>query len=270
MGPMEMRRGALARGLPYRAFGSGPPLVVLPGLTGRHVVPTRFEMVTELPGLGRLARTFTVHVVQRRPGLEPGTTMSDLADDVAAVIRASFGLPVPVLGMSTGGSTALQLAVEHPDLVSRLVLACAAVRLGDDAYRRQLRLAELTLAGRPRSGWAQLSGTVASTPTTRVVVAAALWLMGGPAGSEAGDLIATIHAEDSFDVGSRLSEVTAPTLVVGGGRDAAYSPELFHDTARGIPDGHLLLYPRSGHLSTLTHRSAQRAIAAFLAGEEWK
>jgi pimeloyl-ACP methyl ester carboxylesterase len=267
---MQMREGTLARGLPYRAFGSGPPLVVLPGLTGHHRIPTRLEMTAELPGLKGLARKFTVHVVQRRPGLPAGTTMTNLADDVAAVIRASFGEAVPVLGMSTGGSVALKLAVDHPDLVSRLVLGCAAMRLSDEARHRCLRLAELTVAGRPRSGWAQLSCTLAATPITRGAAAAVLWLKGGPDSSEAGDLIVTIHAEVAFDVGGHLAKVAAPTLVVGGGRDASYSTELFYATARGIPDGHLLLYPRSGHLSTLTHRSARRAIGAFLAGEEWR
>jgi pimeloyl-ACP methyl ester carboxylesterase len=173
-----------------------------------------------------------------------------------------------VFGMSTGGSIALQLAVDHPDLVSRLVLACAATRLSDEGRRRQLRLAELTMEGRPRAGWAQLGDAAAATPPGRAAFAAMLWLSGGPGPSAAGDLVATIHAEDAFDVSDRLDRVTAPTLVVGGGRDRFYSPELFCSTARGIRDGHLLLYPRSSHATAASHRSAKRAVVKFLAGDE--
>ena len=40
-------------------------------------------------------------------------------------------------------------------------------------------------------------------------------------------MIATIRAEDAFDIGKQLGEISAPTLVVGGGRDRFYPPELF-------------------------------------------
>jgi pimeloyl-ACP methyl ester carboxylesterase len=264
----DVVEGALPGGLPCLAVGVGPPLVALPGLGGHNRNPVGAERRAQLSGLGALAQTFTVHLVQRRPGLAPGTTMADLADDVATAVRASFPGPVPVIGTSTGGSVALQLAVDQPDLVSRLVLACAAARLSDEGRRRQRRLAELTLAGRTRAAWAQLGPALAGTLPTRAAMGALLWVMSGPEGPDAGDMIATIEAEDRFDLSGRLSEVRAPTLVVGSARDGYYSEELFAMTARGIRDGHLLLYPRSSHMSVLAHRSAQRAITHFLAGEE--
>lgn len=46
-------------------------------------------------------------------------------------------------------------------------------------------------------------------------------------------MIATIGAEDDFDINDRLGEISAPTLVVGGGRDRFYPPELFGATAHG-------------------------------------
>lgn len=46
----------------------------------------------------------------------------DLADDLAEVI-ASIGGPVDVLGHSMGGKAAMMLALRHPDLVRRLIVA---------------------------------------------------------------------------------------------------------------------------------------------------
>lgn len=256
-------------GLPAASFGEGQPLVALPGLSAHHRTPGRFEL-SAVPDRRALARRYRVHVLQRRPGLAAGTTMADLAADVAAAIDELGAGPVPVVGMSTGGSIALQVALDRPDVVSRLVLCAAAARLGDGGRRRQLRLADLTRADRPRAAWAQLAPSLAATPPGRAAMAALLWLGGGPTGADATDLLAVIAAEDAFDAGPRLAEVRAPTLVVGGGRDGFYGPELFHDTAAGIPGGRVLLVPGSSHTSLLGHRPVRRAIVDFLAGEEWR
>lgn len=268
-GRVTTSEGTLPGGLPYLAFGQGPPLVALPGFSGRHANPTGMERSMQTRNLRLPARRFTVHLVQLRPGLPPGTTMSDLADDVAGAVRAHFGGPVPVLGSSTGGSVALQLAVDHPDLVSRLALVCAAARLGDDGRVRQRRLAELTAAGRPRAAWSQLAPAMAATPAGRLLMTALLWLT-GPASDpdDPADLLATVAAEDAFDVGAHLGRVTAPTLVVGGARDGFYSRELFVATARGIPDGHLLLFPRGSHMGVASSRAGLRAVTRFLADPE--
>lgn len=254
--------GRTGRGLPSASFGAGPPMVVLPGLTARHTTPGAFE-VRSLPGGRALGEHHRVHVLQRRPGLAPGTTMADLADDVAAAVRDDLGGgPVPVLGVSTGGSVALQLAADHPELVSRLVLVCAAARLGDDGRRRQLRLAELTRAGRPRAAWGQLGTPLAGTALGRAAMSALCWLGGGPTGDDAADLLATVAAEDAFDLTGRLSEVRAPALVVGGGRDGFYG-DLIARTAEGL-GARLVLAPRASHVTAAGHREVRQAVLTFL------
>ncbi|WP_146819908.1 alpha/beta fold hydrolase [Actinotalea fermentans] len=260
--PGTLEPGRTTRGLPSAAFGAGPPLVVLPGLTPRHTTPGAFA-VRSLPGGAALGRDHRVHLLQRRPGLAPGTTMADLADDVAAAVRDDLGGgPVPVLGVSTGGSIALQLAVDHADLVSRLVLVCAAARLGDDGRRRQRRLAELTRAGRPRAAWGQLGTPLAGTTLGRAAVSVLCWLGGGPAGDDAADLLATVAAEDAFDVTRRLGEVRAPALVVGGGRDGFYG-DLIARTAAGL-GARLVLAPRASHMTAAGDRTIRQAVLAFL------
>jgi pimeloyl-ACP methyl ester carboxylesterase len=106
--------------LPYAAVGDGPPLVSLAGLSPT----TGFEgdgMVRATLGpLAALARTRRVVLFNRRPGLPRGMTMAALAAEHADAIRAGLGGPVDVVGTSTGGSIAQQLAAEHPDAVARL------------------------------------------------------------------------------------------------------------------------------------------------------
>ncbi len=54
-------------------------------------------------------------------------------------------------------------------------------------------------------------------------------------------MIMTIMVDDAFDIGERLGEISAPTLIVSGGRDRSYPPQLFPGTAWGIPDACLIL-----------------------------
>src|SRR5215218_3140539 len=84
-----------------------------------------------------LWRAFTVYRVGRRVGLEPGTTMTDLANDCAKALEDKFGRQLDVLGISTGGSLALQLAAYRPGLVRKLVVAGAAYQLSE--HRRKFQ-----------------------------------------------------------------------------------------------------------------------------------
>ena len=58
--------------------------------------------------------------------------------------------------------------------------------------------------------------------------------------------------------------ITAPTLVICGDRDLCYSTEMLRQTARGIPDARLLLYPRCGHGGTFIRRRFGSDVTGFL------
>jgi pimeloyl-ACP methyl ester carboxylesterase len=85
---------------------------------------------------------YTVYSVLRKRGMPRGYSLKDMADDYAVMIRAEFGGPVDVLGISTGGSIVQHFAADHPDLVRRLVIHSAAYTLSDSAKQLQLKLGE--------------------------------------------------------------------------------------------------------------------------------
>ena len=76
------------------------------------------------------------------------------------------------------------------------------------------------------------------------------------------DLVITIAAEDRHNFKDRLSEITAPALVVAGDRDPFYSETLFRETAEGIPHARLILYQGMGHPASGTH--FQQDVLTFL------
>jgi pimeloyl-ACP methyl ester carboxylesterase len=93
-------------------------------------------------------------------------------------------------------------------------------------------------------------------------VASPLMALGTP--EDPSDLIVTIDAEDEFDFKNRLPEIAAPTLVIAGAEDPGYTELLFRETAAGIPDCTLILYPGMGHPAK--GRQFESDVLAFLRG----
>lgn len=102
-----------------RLPGAGPTVLHLHGL-GCHGAASwapfaarrgRAALIPDLPGHGRSDAPL---------GFE--YTLPEVAEAVAALLRAERGEPREVLAHSLGGSVAVHLASSHPELVSRLVL----------------------------------------------------------------------------------------------------------------------------------------------------
>ena len=243
-------KGTFPCGIPFNRLGRGPkPLVIFQGLVFENK-PQPAMMVRSYAFLGE---AYTVYSVVRRPGLPEGCTLSDMGDAYAVMIREEFGGPVDVIGLSTGGSIAQPFAADHPDLVRRLVIHSSAYTLSENARRLQWRVGELAAEGRWREAYTLVVGAVMPQEGLGAAAGRPLgWVAGSlmaaldPPASPA-DLIATVRAEDSFNFKDRLGQITAPTLVVAGEKDPFYTPELFRETAAGIPGARLILYPGQGH-----------------------
>jgi pimeloyl-ACP methyl ester carboxylesterase len=267
----NVREGTLKGGLTYITFGDGPPLVVFPGLFPSNANPTGFSLRFEMGWLSPLARTFRVYRINRKVGLAPHTTtMADLASHYATAIEDNFEGAIHILGFSTGGSIAQQFAIDRPELVRRLVLAGTARRLGPVARDAQRRYAQFAASGQYRRSLAALAPTITGSALGQRLAGAAMWLAAPLGGMgpywDPSDMIVTVEAEDAFDASERLEEISAPTLVIGGERDASYSRELFEQTTRGIPDARLFIYEGRGHGGTVTDRRFARDVTAFLVG----
>ena len=116
-----MERGTLGR-IPYLAMGSGPPMVFVGGLSFSGGVDAAGTEKMAASMVKPFATERRVLFVNRRRDLPRGMTMAEMAAEHAEAIRALAAGPVDVVGVSTGGSIAQQLAADHPEAVRRLVL----------------------------------------------------------------------------------------------------------------------------------------------------
>ena len=111
----------------YELHGKGgTPLVLIHG--GGSTIETNFGRA--LPLLSRTRRVIAVEVQAHGHTLDvdrPFTFEQD-ADDVAALLDSLHVSKADLLGFSNGGTTALQVAIRHPERVNRLVIASSNYR----------------------------------------------------------------------------------------------------------------------------------------------
>jgi pimeloyl-ACP methyl ester carboxylesterase len=197
---MQLERGTIGR-LPYAALGTGDPVLVIAGLfpfTG----PGSDRMAgLSIGSLAKLADRRRLVLVNRRAGLPRGMTMAGIAAEHADAIRDGLGAPVDVVGTSTGGSIAQQLAADHPDAVRRLALLSTACHLGPEGKRLQRQIAARIRGGAYRQAIALLAGEI--VPRGRLAAGIVASIVGPLVlrDREAlDDMATTIEAEDAFDL----------------------------------------------------------------------
>jgi 3-oxoadipate enol-lactonase len=194
-------------------------------------------------------------------------TVADLAADAAALIE-ELGLgPAHVAGLSMGGSTAVVLAEERPDLVDGLVLADTTACYGP---------------GR-QEAWAERARKAVDVPRDRqVAFQLDRWFSEefrrrAPDGAERVAEIfrttdsrahaAACTALGDLDATARLGDIRARTLVLAGDQDYATPPAMAETLASGIPGAGLRILPDTRHLSLIERPGTWPLIADHLSGD---
>ena len=256
--------GYSSNGLPYACIGNGARnLVVFGGLEFRHKPPSGIMLRMSTGYLRGLADSYKIYIVNRRPGLPPGYSLRDMSDDYAVMIKNELGGLADIIGVSTGGSIAQHFAIDHPDLVRRLVLVMTGFRLTEESKELQRRVADLARKGNRRAAYALLGTAIIRRGIGKHVFKWFMWLL-GPLSipTDPSDGIVEIEAEDRHDLGDHLDKIKADTLVIGGEEDFFYP---VRETAGKIPNAKVVLYPNLGH-NAMFVRSRQfgEEIRAFL------
>lgn len=124
--PAQTGKYATVNGLHmyYEIQGTGNPLVLIHG--GASTIQTTFGRL--LPELSKTHKIIAVELQahghsDNRDGRQ--ITFEQDADDVASLLQQLHVEHADIFGFSNGGTTALQIAIRHPDLVNKLIIASA-------------------------------------------------------------------------------------------------------------------------------------------------
>jgi pimeloyl-ACP methyl ester carboxylesterase len=262
---MNVAAGVFGETFPYLRIGSGrPPLVVLPGMVLDNRPPGSLVARSYGHGFRRLAEAYTLYVVQRRRRL-PGPDNGRIAADYVPLL-SQLG-PVRLMGLSTGGSIAQHIAIDHPELVERLVLVVSGAYLSPVGRQICLRWRQLA----EQEQWRRLRGDMAAAAvdgaTARRI---ARWVgsMSGkpPTSTDAADFIAAVDADLAHNTTSTLRGLDVPAIVIGGADDPFFPDPVLRETADAIARAELRVYPRTGHGLPKHHgKRLQDDVLAFLA-----
>jgi pimeloyl-ACP methyl ester carboxylesterase len=223
----------------YEVHGDGPPLILLHGayMTAEMMGPlatglaaTRQVIVPEMQAHGRTADA-------DRP-----ITYEQMADDTAALARHLGFEQADVIGYSMGGGTALQLAIRHPALVRRLVVASAGFRY--DAMPPE------AIAMFPSITPEMFAGSPMETEYQRLA----------PNPEDFPKLVEKLKTLDTTDFAwpdDDIRGIAAPTLIVLGDSDGVrleHAVELFKlrgggvmGDLSGLPESQLAVLPGTTH-----------------------
>jgi pimeloyl-ACP methyl ester carboxylesterase len=264
-------RGGTMEAYPL-AGGPGISLLVLGGvetgmrpLTGtEHVLDRRWTPRTIARPVTVLGRPLPDDPTDAERMMHPRV----MADAVATVLRARGLGPVAIEAESGGGRISLWLAVDHPDLVDRLVLASVASETPPDSpmAARMARWVQLAEDGEWGTFFAAMAQQMkAASEGEAGSFAAAARLQPRPATPERfiGELKATLDPT-SF-VTDRLGEIAVPTLVLAGEQDQVVPLASTQLVADRIPGAHLVTDPECGHTVRSSFRRYDELVEAFLA-----
>lgn len=207
-----------------------------------------------------------------------GLTMARLADDAAALLRALHIRQASVLGWSLGGFVSQQLAIRHPGLVARLILA--GTNPGGSKAVLGPEWAQRIDSEQGESDATALR--VLFPPGARGRAAGRRFLQRVERAAETGEIPddftvprpgfeAQLAAEERWmasDANLRgLARVRAPTLVTGARLDVLTPPANDAVIAGAIPGARRALYGDGGHAFLFQfHGPFGRSANQFLAG----
>jgi 3-oxoadipate enol-lactonase len=227
--------------------GDGPPLFLFHSLLSDRasfdaIVPELSKsfrvIVPELPGFGRS------HAVSGG--------LAGVADRMAEVVKeAAAGKEAIVLGNGYGGFVALQMAIRHPAIATKLILAdCGAAfsEPGRDAFRNMAAaskakgLAAITDVAMRRLFAPEFQG---EHPDLMADRREAFLKTDPEVFREACAALAEL------DLRPELSKVKVPVLVLVGEHDEATPPPMSCELAAGLPQAHLEIIQGCAHVPQL-------------------
>src|SRR5512132_773348 len=211
----------------YDEHGEGEPLVLMHG----GLVDARFFE----PNRPFLAAHFHVYTPERRghghtPDVEGPITYQLMTDDTIAFLETVVGQPADLVGHSDGAFVAMVVAIQHPELVKRLVMISG---------------------GFDKAGEAMPDVELDVDAVTEVLGAA--YGEVSPDGEEHFPVVARKIAEMAkvephLDV-AELAKVTCRSLVMSSDDDLV-TPQHMIDMYAALPNAELAIVPGTSHFLT--------------------
>ena len=214
----------------YFRFGTGSDtMVILPGLSIQSVMRSAMIVAKQYE---IFSSDFTVYVFDRRKEIPAGYSVRDMARDTAEAMEALGIRDACLFGASQGGMMAVVIAAEYPQLVKKLALGSAAVRLGEQEYRGLGHWVQLAKDG-DKEGLYLAFGEAIYPPAIFEQFRDALVMIAKTVtDQEMEKFVVLAEGTCDLDVTGELKRIKRPILAIGAADDRVLGP----DAGRMIAD----------------------------------
>ncbi|RKP53273.1 alpha/beta fold hydrolase [Pararobbsia silviterrae] len=239
--------------LHYFTCGIGRPVMLIHGFTNAGMT-----WMQQIPALTFAGYRVIVPDLRGHGLSDPATavaTVEDLARDLIALLDDLELDRSAICGLSLGGMVAMQLALDYPDRVDKLIVANSQASFAMpelesvvDGWIKLFAQPEGPLKRFEATWPAMLNGAFRESAAGRAAFESWSLLAKRTSGASLSHIARGMRY---FDVSERLAEIRQPTLVVAGDEDRLFPVQNVRSISESIPNAEFELIQGAAHISSL-------------------
>ena len=231
----------------YIAFGYGKKNVILiPGL-GDGLRTVKGMALPFAYMYREYAKEYRVHVFSRKKVLEEGYTTRDMARDMKIAMEKAGIEKADIIGVSQGGMIAQYIAIDHPEIVKKLVLAVTVPKPNEIIEN----VVGTWIEWAKQDRYKDIQIDTAEKMYTEKYLSKNRWMypflgsVGKP--KDFSRFLIMAKACLTHNAYEELDKIQIPCLVIGAKQDKVVGSEASREIVAKIPGSQLYMYQEYGH-----------------------
>lgn len=231
----------------YASFGIGEKkLVVLPGLSdGLATVKGKASLLSA--PYRSFFRDYTVYMFSRKNDMPEGYTIREMANDQIQAMKDLGIDQAYLLGVSQGGMIAQYTAIDHPETVTKLILAVTAPNANAVVQETISGWIDMVKRGDHTALMVDTAEKMYSEKYLQKNRKYFPFLARFTKPRTYDRFLKNAHAILGFDCRSELSKISCPTLIIAGSDDHTVGNDAADELNRAIRGSELYVYEGLGH-----------------------
>ena len=207
----------------YFHFGRGKePLVILPGLSIQSVIGAA-DAVADAYSL--LADDFTLYLFDRRKDPPASYSIREMAADTITAIHAVGLKNIHLFGASQGGMIAMQIAIDEPGLVKKMILGSTTPQVTEARYKKIGEWAALAKRGNREALYLAFGEAVYPEEVFEQYRDFFIESSKSVTDDELAHFVIYAEGTKGFDVTEELGKIRCPVLALGAADDGVLGPD---------------------------------------------
>ena len=256
-GTLSIKNGKIE----FIKFGKGERVfIILPGLSYDGF----FDKAEEIErAYTMFTKKFTVYLIDRNLTPKATCSIKDIVEDTAETLKTLGINKADFFGASLGGMVAAKLAIDHPNLVGKLVLGSTLARPNETYLNVLTRWETIAKSGEIDALMSDINRNIYSPKTLKKYADVFAKIETTATDEKTARFITYINAAKTFDVYNSLNKITSKTLVIGALKDKITTVFASREIAKSLHSSYYE-YKKYGHAVFDEAVSYKKLIYQFL------